>query len=108
MGFNIIILLNKELFYIKSGVFFTEYPFYLDYMNIVSELTNIELISQLLYSKYLYLIIIAGLILLVAMIGAIVLTLNNSYKNKYQDIINQIQQKFHSSIFLINTRINKK
>ena len=35
---------------------------------------NIEALGQLLYSRYLFLFEIAGLILLVAMIGAIVLT----------------------------------
>jgi len=39
---------------------------------------NIAVIAQLLFSKYAFFFLIAGLILLVAMIGAIVLTLNQS------------------------------
>jgi len=50
---------------------FAEWYFY--YFDIIS-ITNIKSISFLLYTEYIYFFIISGLILLIAMIGAIVLT----------------------------------
>ncbi len=40
----------------------------------ISELTNTEALGQLIYTRYVYLFQAAGMVLLVAMIGAIVLT----------------------------------
>ena len=50
---------------------------------------NIEAIGNLLYSKYIFLFESAGLILLVAMVGAIVLTHRRSHGTKGQNITNQ-------------------
>lgn len=51
------------------------------------EVTNTEALGQLIYTDYIYLFQVAGLILLVAMIGAIVLTLRDKPANsKRQDI----------------------
>ena len=51
-----------------------------------SGITNTEAIGRVLYTKYVYYFQGAGLILLVAMIGAIVLTLRHKVKVKRQDI----------------------
>jgi len=50
---------------------------------------NIEAIGNLLYSKYIFLFESAGLILLVAMVGAIVLTHRRSHGTKGQNINSQ-------------------
>jgi NADH-quinone oxidoreductase subunit J len=55
----------------------------------VSEVPNIEAIGNLLYSKYIFLFESAGLILLVAMVGAIVLTHRKSHSAKAQNITSQ-------------------
>jgi NADH-quinone oxidoreductase subunit J len=54
---------------------------------------NIEAIGNLLYSKYIFLFESAGLILLVAMIGAIVLTHRKSHGTKGQNISRQVQRR---------------
>ena len=51
--------------------------------------TNTEAIGQVLYTRYFYFFQAAGLILLVAMIGAIVLTLRERVGVKRQDISKQ-------------------
>ncbi len=51
---------------------------------------NTAALGQLIYTKYIYLFQAAGLILLVAMIGAIVLTLRHREDIKRQDILSQI------------------
>jgi NADH-quinone oxidoreductase subunit J len=53
-------------------------------------LTNAEAIGQVLYTDYVYLFQAAGLVLLVAMIGAIVLTLRHRPGVRRQNIANQV------------------
>ncbi len=52
--------------------------------------TNTEIFGCLLYTKYIYFVEIAGLILLVAMVGAIMLTLRHKEGVKRQDIAEQV------------------
>ena len=52
--------------------------------------SNAEALGRILYTDYVYLFQAAGLILLVAMIGAIVLTLRERSSTKRQDIAEQI------------------
>lgn len=47
--------------------------------------THLELISSILFTEYVYIFLLAGVVLMVAMIGAIVLTLTKQGKNKKQD-----------------------
>jgi NADH-quinone oxidoreductase subunit J len=54
-----------------------------------SVMTNTEAIGQVLYTRYFYFFQAAGLILLVAMIGAIVLTLRERVGVRRQDISKQ-------------------
>jgi len=55
-----------------------------------SQVSNTEAIGQVLYTQYFYFFQVAGLILLVAMIGAIVLTLRDRFGVKRQDISKQV------------------
>jgi NADH-quinone oxidoreductase subunit J len=63
------------------------------FTNIVN-FTNLELLGQILYTEYWINLIIASLILLVAMIGAILLTLSHEATVKRQDIFTQINKKY--------------
>lgn len=56
----------------------------------ISEAHNTAALGRLLYDDYLLLFQLAGLVLLVAMVGAIVLTLRHRVNIKRQDIIAQI------------------
>ncbi len=53
-------------------------------------ITNTQAIGEILYTKYVYFFEAAGLILLVAMIGAIVLTLRHKPGIKRQNIADQV------------------
>jgi NADH-quinone oxidoreductase subunit J len=59
---------------------------------------NTAAIGDLLYTQYFHLFQIAGLILLVAMIGAIVLTLQHRKDVKRQDILSQIYRDPKASV----------
>ena len=103
IGLFIIIIFLMEVFYIinnsltnESTLLFLNENFHFFQLNLIEfykiylTFTNITSISQLLFTKYVYLFILAGMILLVAMLGAILLTLNQNYINKRQDIVKQI------------------
>jgi NADH-quinone oxidoreductase subunit J len=65
---------------------------------IMDNVTNTEAIGLVLYTRYLYFFQAAGLVLLVAMIGAIVLTLRHKDNVKRQDIGVQVARNPASSI----------
>jgi NADH-quinone oxidoreductase subunit J len=57
---------------------------------IMPEVTNTEALGLVLYTRYIYYFQAAGLVLLVAMIGAIVLTLRHRARVKRQNISDQV------------------
>ena len=60
--------------------------------------SNIEAIGLILYTRYIYFFEAAGLILLVAMVGAIVLTLRHKVGVKRQSIADQVARSPATSI----------
>lgn len=71
---------------------------YINYINSIDSLTDIEIIAQLLYEEYALVFIISSILLLIAMIGAIILTLRVSIKVKKQKINLQVYRKVHLKI----------
>ncbi len=57
------------------------------------QVSNAEALGQVLYTKYIYLFQAAGMVLLVAMIGAIVLTLRSRPGVRRQNIADQIARR---------------
>ncbi len=66
-----------------------------------SALSNTEALGNILYTDYIYAFQISGLILLVAMIGAIVLTLRHREGVKKQNIGKQIARRRKDSVELV-------
>jgi NADH-quinone oxidoreductase subunit J len=66
--------------------------------------TNAEAIGRVLYTDYIYFFQTAGLVLLVAMIGAIVLTLKHRDGVKRQDIGAQVGRTTAKGMRLVNIR----
>ena len=64
----------------------------------MTETTNTHAIGQVLYTDYIYLFQAAGLILLIAMIGAIVLTLRSREGVKRQKISAQVSRTREESV----------
>jgi NADH-quinone oxidoreductase subunit J len=63
-----------------------------------TELTNTHAIGRILYTDYVYLFQAAGLVLLVAMIGAIVLTLRSREGVRRQNISVQVSRRREESV----------
>lgn len=68
----------------------------------LESLTNIETLGDLIYTHYFSLFLIASMILLVSMIGAIILTLNHRENVKRQEIYKQIARDFEKTVHLKN------
>lgn len=70
----------------------------------VESVTNTEAIGNVLYTHYALLFQLSGLILLVAMIGAIVLTLRHREGVKKQRIIRQVSRTRDESVVLVSVK----
>lgn len=64
----------------------------------MASVSNIEALGNILYTKYIFFFQVAGLILLVAMIGAIVLTLHHRPNVRRQNINEQIARNPETAI----------
>jgi NADH-quinone oxidoreductase subunit J len=71
------------------------------------DLTNTESLGNILYTDYVYLFQISGLILLVAMIGAIVLTYRKKEGIKRQNVFSQISREKKDSVTLAKVKIGE-
>ena len=65
-----------------------------------AEVTNTEALGRLLYTRYAYLFQVAGMVLLVAMIGAIVLTLRRRVGVRRQLIARQVRRRREDGVEL--------
>ena len=71
---------------------------------IPSGVTNTEALGLVLYTRYVYFFEAAGVILLVAMIGAIVLTLQHKPQVKRQSIVAQVARNRASAIDIVKVK----
>jgi NADH-quinone oxidoreductase subunit J len=71
---------------------------------IPTTITNTEALGRVLYTQYVYYFQAAGLVLLVAMIGAIVLTLRHKPNVKRQNISEQVARTRETSIDVVKVR----
>ena len=72
-----------------------------------SGLTNTHALGNILYTDYIHLFQISGIILLVAMIGAITLTFTKRENVKRQNYFDQIQREKKTSISLVDVESEK-
>ena len=76
-------------------------------VNISTEVTNTRSIGNVLYTDYILLFQISGMILLVAMIGAIVLTYRERAGVKRQSYVKQISRERAEGVDLVEAEKNK-
>ena len=69
-----------------------------------SEVSNTLAIGRILYTDYIYAFQVSGIILLVAMIGAIVLTLRGKKRSRKQNINQQLARKRSDALKLVNVK----
>ena len=76
-------------------------------LNISSELTNTHSLGYILYTDYIHLFQLSGIILLVAMIGAIVLTFRKRSGLKRQSYLKQISREKTEGVDLVTAESKK-
>ena len=75
---------------------------YVDWSGMIDNVTNLSSLGQVLYTHYSIPFLMAGLILLVAMIGAIVLTMQTRTTVRRQHIFQQVSRDDTNAIYLVN------
>jgi NADH-quinone oxidoreductase subunit J len=81
-----------------------EFLFNISWIDTVVTSTNVDVIGSVLFTYYSYFFIMASIILLVAMIGAIALTLHRRSDVRRQDIYKQLQRDFEGATTLVDKK----
>ncbi len=76
-------------------------------LDISKEITNTHAIGNILYTDYIHLFQLSGMILLVAMIGAIILTFRQRKGLKRQSYFKQISRERKDGVQLVDVESNK-
>ena len=71
---------------------------YINWQSYVDTLSNTEAIGQILYTYYFVFMLIAGLVLFVSMLGALMLTLTFTNKGDYQTLSKQLSRDDTESV----------
>ena len=76
-------------------------------LNVDTNITNTQSLGNVIYTDYIHLFQLSGIILLVAMIGAIVLTFRQRSGVKRQSYIRQISRERNEGVELVDVETNK-
>jgi len=95
--FQMLTVITSEFkpFYTDSVMFVN----YQDWYDKIDSVTEIESLGQILYTHYVLQFLIAGLILTLAVIGAVVLTVNISEKKSQSQIISKQLSRKQQNVF---------
>ena len=101
------IIIFLELFIVLSGWKYKDTFVPLSSIDPNLGITNTHAIGSVLYTDYIYLFQISGMILLVAMIGAITLTFSRRENVKRQSYFEQIHRQKDNSVSLVEVESEK-
>ena len=107
IGLIISVLIFFELIIVIGGWKYRPDLFNTATLNNISEMTNTHSLGQILYTDYIHVFQISGMILLIAMIGAIVLTFRKREGVKTQSYIKQISRERSEGVELLEVPSNK-
>ena len=107
VGLIISVLIFFELIIVIGGWKYRPELFDNNNINNISEITNTHSLGLILYTDYIHIFQISGMILLIAMIGAIVLTFRKREGVKTQSYIKQISRERSEGVELLEVPSNK-
>ena len=107
VGLIISAIIFFELIIVVGGWKYKPDVFNTNNLNINSEVSNTHSLGQVLYTDYIHIFQLSGMILLVAMIGAIVLTFRQRSGVKKQSYIKQISRERSEGVKVIDVESNK-
>ena len=83
------------------------WPFFVEWSSLQKPTSNIQAVGQLIYTYYAYAFLVASLILLVAMIGAILLTMHKGVQVKRQEVFEQNTREYSKTLFMKKERFTQ-
>ena len=107
VGFVVGVIILLELLVVIGGWKFKSDFITLSEKNLINDITNAHAIGNVLYTDYIHLFQISGMILLISMIGAITLTFDKRENIKRQNYFNQIQRDKSTAVSLIKVESNQ-
>ena len=107
VGLIISAIIFFELIIVVGGWKYKPSLFLLDNQTDLYNLTNTHSLGQILYTDYIHIFQISGMILLIAMIGAIVLTFRQREGVKKQSYIKQISRERVEGVEVLDVTSNK-
>ena len=107
VGLIISVLIFFELIIVIGGWKYRPELFDAINLNNISEMTNTHSLGQILYTDFIHVFQISGMILLIAMIGAIVLTFRKREGVKTQSYIKQISRERSEGVELLEVPSKK-
>ena len=107
IGLIVSALIFFELIIVIGGWKYKPDVFISNNSTISSEISNTHSLGQVLYTDYIHIFQISGMILLIAMIGAIVLTFRQREGVKKQSYIKQISRERSEGVEVIEVPSNK-
>ena len=107
VGIIISTLIFFELIIVIGGWKYRPDLFNSNNFDITSEVSNTHSLGQVLYTDYIHVFQISGMILLIAMIGAIVLTFRKREGVKKQSYIKQISRERSEGVEVLEVPSNK-
>jgi NADH-quinone oxidoreductase subunit J len=106
VGLIVSIIILSEVLVVIGGWKYKKNFISTDSIVIDSNFSNTHQLGSVLYTDYIYLFQIAGIILLLSMIGAIVLTYRKREGVKKQSYINQISRERATSVDVVEADFN--
>ena len=107
VGLIISAIIFFELIIVVGGWKYKPDLFKINNLNLSGETSNTHSLGQVLYTDYIHIFQLSGMILLVAMIGAIVLTFRQRSGVKRQSYIKQISRERSEGVQVVNVESNK-
>ena len=107
VGLIISAIIFFELIIVIGGWKYRPDLFNSDNLLITNEISNTHSLGQVLYTDYIHIFQISGMILLISMIGAIVLTFRKREGVKKQSYIKQISRERSEGVELLEVESNK-
>lgn len=105
IGFMICFVLFIEFYYILTSDLVasknTIELSYVSWVDVVQQVSNVEVLAEVLYTYYAYFFILAGAVLFVAMVGAIVLTLYHKIDVRRQEVYKQVGRTYSSAVLKV-------
>ena len=107
VGFVVSIIIFFELLIVVGGWKYKPDLVSAVFLEVNSNITNTHAIGNIIYTDYIHLFQASGMILLVAMVGAIVLTFRKREGIKRQNVFEQISKERSDSVFLADVETGK-